>query len=347
LQKKKGNMSSSSSSSSSFDRAPRFLILGVQKCGTTALYDYLCQHPHIGRARGKETHFLDWRYNSSHRLRLSRQDCESVRRWFESGSAHAQADDDDEPIELSLHGKYRALYPLDWLLEDERRISGEATPSYLLMGSVVAKRALRHCGAACKLIVIVRDPTRRAYSQYNMTRDTNGTARQLKRRGFAHLQGRSFDDVILDELEMAERAALKPGMELDAFQRFLDAIDWGAGTRVHGGHSYLARGLYALQIKLWARHFAPEQFIVVRLEQLTAGGGKSEALSARMAPIFEALGLKPCVIEDAEPKNARRYEPMSEHIRERLGQFFAPFNREFDELCAQYSWCGVKQTEAN
>lgn len=38
---------------------PDFMILGVTKCGTTSLYDYLCKHPNILHAQRKELHFFD------------------------------------------------------------------------------------------------------------------------------------------------------------------------------------------------------------------------------------------------------------------------------------------------
>lgn len=43
---------------------PDFLILGVTKCGTTSLYDYLCHHPKIQKTRTgkKELHFFDGKY---------------------------------------------------------------------------------------------------------------------------------------------------------------------------------------------------------------------------------------------------------------------------------------------
>jgi len=49
-------------------KLPNFLCVGVEKCGTTSLYDLLKQHPQIGLSRFKETHFfnshwdkgLDW-----------------------------------------------------------------------------------------------------------------------------------------------------------------------------------------------------------------------------------------------------------------------------------------------
>jgi hypothetical protein len=39
-------------------RGPDFFIVGAPKCGTTAMADYLSQHPEIGMCERKETHFF-------------------------------------------------------------------------------------------------------------------------------------------------------------------------------------------------------------------------------------------------------------------------------------------------
>lgn len=39
-------------------RGPDFFLVGAPKCGTTAMADYLGQHPEIGMCARKETHFL-------------------------------------------------------------------------------------------------------------------------------------------------------------------------------------------------------------------------------------------------------------------------------------------------
>lgn len=39
-------------------RGPDFFIVGAPKCGTTALTDYLGQHPEIGMCALKETHYF-------------------------------------------------------------------------------------------------------------------------------------------------------------------------------------------------------------------------------------------------------------------------------------------------
>lgn len=44
---------------------PSFLVIGAQKSGTTALYDYLCLHPQITAAYQKETKYFDLYPNKS------------------------------------------------------------------------------------------------------------------------------------------------------------------------------------------------------------------------------------------------------------------------------------------
>ncbi|MBS1988205.1 sulfotransferase domain-containing protein [Candidatus Dependentiae bacterium] len=42
---------------------PDFLVIGVTKCGTTSLYNWMVQHPKIHSRAKKEIHFFDGNYN--------------------------------------------------------------------------------------------------------------------------------------------------------------------------------------------------------------------------------------------------------------------------------------------
>ncbi len=44
---------------------PSFLIIGAQKAGTSSLFRYLSQHPHIRLPASKELHFFDMQYQRS------------------------------------------------------------------------------------------------------------------------------------------------------------------------------------------------------------------------------------------------------------------------------------------
>jgi hypothetical protein len=43
-------------------QSPDFVIIGTQRGGTTSLYRYLSEHPHVGAALRKEVHFFDRHY---------------------------------------------------------------------------------------------------------------------------------------------------------------------------------------------------------------------------------------------------------------------------------------------
>jgi hypothetical protein len=109
---------------------PAFLILGVQRGGTTSLYDYLTNHPRIVRAKRKEVHFFDL--------------------FYERG------------IDW-----YRSQFP--WTLRLRRgAITGDASP-YYLFHPAVPQRVAEHLPDV-KLIVLLRDPVDRAFSHYQLAR---------------------------------------------------------------------------------------------------------------------------------------------------------------------------------
>jgi Sulfotransferase domain len=118
-----------------FDRLPNLLIIGAAKAGTTALYDYLAQHPQVFLSRDKEPMFF------------SREDYYAKGLdWYEDVYFEGAED-----------------YP----------VRAEATPHYLYWSEKVAPRIRQAYGEwPVKFIVSFRDPVSRAYSWYwNMVRE--------------------------------------------------------------------------------------------------------------------------------------------------------------------------------
>ena len=109
-----------------------FMIVGAQKCGTTALGHFVAQHPAIGMFAQKEVHLFDAE--------------DYTRDW-------SQADIDE---------RYRRYYRHC----PDASIRGEATPIYMYMPEVAAE--LRRYNPALKLIVLLHDPVARAISDYYM-----------------------------------------------------------------------------------------------------------------------------------------------------------------------------------
>lgn len=112
---------------------PDFLIIGGERCGTSSLYYYLTELPHIVSASTKETHFFDEN--------------------FAKGI-----------------GWYRAQFPssarkhyANKLLKQDL-ITGEGTPYYMLYPHT-PKRTFEIVPNV-KLIALLRNPVDRAYSKY-------------------------------------------------------------------------------------------------------------------------------------------------------------------------------------
>jgi len=218
--------------------------------------------------------------------------------------------------------KFWQVFDLDELARAGKvRVAGEATPSYLLGGRAVAERMRAALGSNLRLLIILRDPVKRAYSHYQMTADTNGTKEQLARRGT--VAGRSFESLIDEDLAALRTVgADDPDVDLETFEReYLSKTPMG-----NGSHSYVGRGLYALQIRQWLKVFPREQFLFLKLEDF------SRDIQGNMRNVFSFIGLDAIRVPDIAPKNAREYEPISADLEARLKAFYAPHNKRLAEL---------------
>jgi hypothetical protein len=115
------------------NRKVQFLIGGVQKSGTTALFNYLKQHPGIFLPDEKELHYFD---------------TASCKNDYHYNNYHKYYDFSNQNI----------LY-------------GEATPNYIYWNPCV-KRIFNY-NYNIKWIILFRNPVERAFSQWNMNRLNN------------------------------------------------------------------------------------------------------------------------------------------------------------------------------
>jgi hypothetical protein len=105
-----------------------FIIAGVQKGGTTALFDHLGEEPGLSLSREKEVHFFD---------------------------------DDGRDWAAPDYADYHAAFP-----PPDGRLRGEATPIYLYWPGSLERIAAYN--PAMRLIVLLRDPVERAWSHWKM-----------------------------------------------------------------------------------------------------------------------------------------------------------------------------------
>lgn len=108
-----------------------FLVIGVQKAGTTALYEYLKQHPDVQLPDAKELHFFD---------------------------------DESRDWALPDYGDYHARFGGS----RRRPAVGEITPIYIYWPNCLER--IRAYNPQIRLVVVLRDPVERAWSHWRMER---------------------------------------------------------------------------------------------------------------------------------------------------------------------------------
>ena len=181
----------------------------------------------------------------------------------------------------------------------ESAINIDSSPYYLF--HPLAPQRTHAVLPRARLIVMLRDPVRRAYSHYWHERD--------KRR-----ETLSFEDALQAEPRRTERAG-----ELLASGALDSSSD-------HRNFSYLARGRYAGQLDRWLAFYPRQQLHIVRFETFVRDP---------LATLNEALaylGLAPLAQARLEARNARKYPPLEAATAARLKEQFAPENSRLEAL---------------
>jgi hypothetical protein len=248
---------------------PEFVIVGAAKAGTTSLYGWLSEHPFVAPASQKEVHFFD--YN------------------------HHRGED-----------WYRKHFPLQSQRADFERehgrpfLTGEASPSYI--SHYWAPQRLAKLLPQARLIVTLRNPVDRAYSQFQMSR----------REGEEPL--RSFADAVAaeDRRLNSERARMMNSSNYNS---------WPIGC-----WSYLMRSRYAEQLERWFAFFAREQFHILTLEEMAHDPQRV------LDGVHEFLGLPEHRYDDLPPMHTAGYEAMAAADRAWLTDYFRPHNERLYEL---------------
>lgn len=192
---------------------------------------------------------------------------------------------------------YRGHFPLaaHALLHGGRAITGESSPYYMF--HPLARQRLAADLPGVKLLVLLRDPVVRAYSGHS----------HEKARGFEDL---SFEDALAAEPERIagerERLMAEPGY---------DSVHWQH-------HAYVTRGQYIEQLRALEHLVGRDRMCVV----------DSGDFFADPAPVFDEvrdfLGLRPTNDVVFEQHNARTRSPLSDGLRARLEEHFAPYDEE-------------------
>jgi hypothetical protein len=197
------------------------------------------------------------------------------------------------------HDRGESWYRAHFGREGEPGLNLDSSPYYLFHPAV--PRRMHELLPDARLIVLLRDPVRRAYSHYWHERD----------------KGR--EDLSFEAAIDAEPSRLGRAGELLASGEL-------ARSREHQLHSYLARGRYAEQLERWFVLYPRERIHILRFEDF------AQDPLAGLNGTLAFLGLPPAASVSLEARNTRRYPTMEEATMARLREYFEPHNRRLAEL---------------
>ena len=186
---------------------------------------------------------------------------------------------------------YRSQFPC--LSHDSKLFTGEGSVTSLVHPQA-AGRVARDLPNA-KLIVLLRDPVARAYSHYWMYR-------RLK------IESQSFEDAIAEEIRKYEVA---PTVDLQ-------------GWNLECDHGYLIESCALPFLRSWLEYFPPEQFLILRNEQMNGD------LPSTLRQVCRFLGVAEHVPRVLERHNEGRYPPMHLGTKRMLQQWFASHEEELE-----------------
>jgi Sulfotransferase domain len=160
-----------------------------------------------------------------------------------------------------------------------------------------------------KIIVLLRNPVDRAYSQYWMNIRI----------------GKEDENVSFEEAIAAEPARIA-----GEYEKLRDPSYTGSAYR---RYSYLARGVYVDQIKNWLNYFPKEQMLILSSTDLR--NSPKEVLKRCFS--FLSLPQHPIILSD--PEKHSDYEPMNSKTRKQLAAYFLPYNKALEELLdREFHW---------
>ncbi len=212
---------------------PGFFVLGAQKAGTTSLDAWLRLQRGLALPNPKETHFLS----------------------------------DDERHAKGL-AWYLARFPAE--RGASARLRGEVDPDYLGDARVPARMARLYARAPTppRLVVVLREPIERAFSQWRMTR-----RRGLEARPFAEALHQSW---------------------------LADKKESGGGAAGH--HDYYARGCYARHLARFRAALPGAPLLVLRFEDSIARERRAQTFTRLCA--FLGLAGEPVLPDFDVARNA-------------------------------------------
>ena len=261
---------------------PDFLVIGFPKCGTKSLFSYVAQHPNIGIPTKYGKYFFNTNY-------------------------HRGVD------------WYKAHYPTvkqKRTLKEKNgaHVMGDYSASYMMwyQSPLRIKKLIPNV----KLIVVLRNPAERAYSQFNFKE-----------------MGRYRDDKV--DLSLFSDSIKEDEKRLQNWEHMIKNNLITRENHVATHTPYLTMGKYVTHLKQWFKVFPKEQFHFVSTDNMS----NEVDIQKTANQVFKALNLPDYNIKDFSRKNIGSYEKIDPEERKELRDYYKPYNEQLEKLLdIKFNW---------
>jgi hypothetical protein len=355
-------------------KIPHAIVIGCQKCGSTAMAHFFRGHPDIVVPK-QEIHFLSRFMDSEEIPTYTSGEKGGINQTYWQEQYHLYLRHYTDAMQKNAETQFETIDAaatinssdsVDSMIGEHendgdgvqarqgpttgRRYLVEKTPNYILLSDRVPQRLLCICPWS-KLILILRDPVDRAFSHYNM--DWHG----YQRRGPKDKPPfPSFDEwirsdynvlVALGVLSDEATKANKDDSQIrrEGYQGTLqERQGWAAYTKLAaiGSTGGVSRGLYSLQIMQWMEAFRiakqPLDLLVLSAEAERANPQET------FNQICDHLGiaryrLKQIIIgKGSKQSGYSDIPPMSNVTRQWLEDVYQPYNEQLTEMLGKQFW---------
>ena len=368
---------------------PDLIIPGAAKSGTTTLAQWLLDHPNVLPTKKWECHF----FNTG----IHPREFEPLLNYttFSRSSSSNKANNDTNSTTAALDElicRLRKRYLHEWpdlsdamtansdgngeatgaashIKHGERMYTFDKTPDYLypsrvpaLIRAMFAKSIQRP-----KIVVLLRNPIDRAYSQYRMDQ------RMMREEHIPFEEFIEREIALLKELGLTEFQIDGVGLtdfETDGESEYLydqsppPLIPPPTTTTVQSvsrrkqhfsrkqldqlydrvsdelqGHNYLARSMYAMQLERWFRHDLGKDMLILPYTRMSTHPAEfyAQVLDFMGMPPHE---LSPDLLTKKFNYNDAVTDPLRNTTRDMLARFFRGPNEQFIELLQEHNHTG-------
>nr|XP_056706161.1 carbohydrate sulfotransferase 15 [Euleptes europaea] len=298
---------------------PHFYIIGQPKCGTTDLYDRLRLHPDVRFSAIKEPHWWTRKRFGIIRLRDGFHDRYPVEDYldlFDLAAHQIQsvlqgdaAKDYSNKMNNIIIGEASASTMWDnnaWIFFYDNSTDGE--PPFLIQDFIHAFQP------NAKLIVMLRDPVERLYSDYLYFASANKSIED-------------FHEKVTESLQLFENCLVDYSLRACVYNNTLN----------NAMPVRLQVGLYVVFLLDWLTVFNKDQLLVLRLEDHASNVKYTMHMVFRFLDLGALSEKEEALITKSPASNTRRPEdrnlgPMLPLTKEILEDFYRPFNAKLAQV---------------